>query len=78
MKTVVERQQETVARMKQSPCQCWEYHPKLGTDIYKQYMKEYFDWRKNKQSNVDKTWIFVWLMASQNCPYIREEAHIGE
>ena len=73
MKTTVEKQQETVARIKQSPCQCLEYHPKYGTDIYNEYMNEYMKSRSDKNSNVDKTWIFVWLLKSQECPWIKEE-----
>ena len=76
MKSAIEKQKETVARMKQSPCQCLEYHPKVGTEIYSDYLKEWQTWRnlspKNK-GTVSKDWILVWLLASQSCPYIREE-----
>jgi hypothetical protein len=76
MKTQVEKQQETVARMKQSPCQCFEYHPKLGTEIYNEMLKEWRDWRnapRKNQGSVDKNWILVHLIASQSCPDIRKE-----
>lgn len=72
MITVAEKQQETVRKMKQSPCQCLVYHPAIDTDIYNEYMDEYWAWRRNNKSNVDKTWILVWLLASQNCPYQNE------
>lgn len=73
MITQIERQQNAVRRMKQSPCQCLEYHPKIGTEIYKELLDEYLQWRQSKRHNVDKTWILVLLLASHNCPYIREE-----
>ena len=76
MKTVIERQQEAVQRMKQSPCQCLTYHPKVGTDIYKEYLKEWQDWRNlpaKQKGSVSKDWILIWLLASQSCPYIQEE-----
>ena len=82
MKTQIEKQKEAVARMKQSPCQCLEYHPKVGTDIYNQYLKEWQERRNlsNKaKGSVDKNWIMVWLLASQSCPYIREaEAKVNK
>jgi hypothetical protein len=81
MKTQVEKQQETVARMKQSPCQCLEYHPKLGTEIYAELLKEWQTWRNlpNKfKGTVSKDWILIHLIASQNCPYIQEEGKINE
>ena len=75
MKSTIEKQQEAVARMKESPCQCLEYHPKFGTTIYNNLMSEYNEWRKIKPSktSVDKTWILIHLLSSQNCPYIRDE-----
>lgn len=75
MKTAVDRQQESVSRIKQSPCQCLVYHPKFGTEIYNELMTEYVEWRSIKPSktSVDKTWIIVHLLSSQNCPYIKEQ-----
>lgn len=76
MKTAIERQQETVARLKQSPCQCLEYHPKQGTDIYNEYLNEYQQWKNAStklKGNVDKHWILIWLLASQSCPFIKSE-----
>ena len=80
MNTQIQKQRETVERMKQSPCQCLEYHPKAGTDIYNEYLKEWQDWRNlsaKAKGNVDKDWILVWLLASQNCPFIKEEMEVA-
>ena len=76
MVTQLEKQQDAVRRMKQSPCQCLEYHPKKGTEIYNEMMNEYKAWRNSPrkvQGTVDKTWILIHLLASQSCPFIKEE-----
>lgn len=76
MKTQAEEQQEIVSRMAQSPCQCMVYHPKLGTEIYAEWFKEWQDWRnapRKSKGNVDKDWILVYLIQSQDCPDIRKE-----
>jgi hypothetical protein len=76
MQTEIEKQKDAVARMAQSPCRCLAYHPKAGTDIYNEYLKEWQDWRNlsaKARGNVGKDWILVWLLASQRCPFIQEE-----
>ena len=76
MVTQLEKQQDAVRRMKQSPCQCLEYHPKKDTEIYNEMMNEYKAWRNSSrkvQGTVDKTWILIHLLASQSCPFIKEE-----
>jgi len=74
MLTRVEKQQEAVRRMKESPCQCLEYHPMRGTTIYNEMLEEWKRWRtlSPHKTSVDKNWIFVHLMKSQNCPFIIE------
>lgn len=76
MKTEIEKQQETVARMEQSPCQCLIYHVKPGTERYSELLKEWQEWReisRKFKGNTDKQWILFYLLSSQNCPDIKEE-----
>lgn len=75
-KSTRERQEDTVRRMKQSPCQCMIYHPKFGTEIYNELFDEYMAWRKMSphRCSVDKTWIIAHLMTSQDCPFIKSES----
>jgi prephenate dehydrogenase len=75
MNEQIQKQKDTVARMKQSPCECLEYHPMFGTDIYNEYLNEWKTWRQSSykvKGLVDKDWIFLWLLSSQDCPYIKE------
>lgn len=81
MSSVKERQEKVVARMKQSPCQCLTYHPKLGTEIYMEYLEEWRVWRnlpRKLKGNSDKDWILIWLAASQSCPWIVDERKSNE
>lgn len=76
MLTEIQKQEEAVRIMKESPCQCLEYHPKVGTTRYNELLNEWKTWRSlsNKQKGKsDKDWIIIYLLASQNCPYIKEE-----
>lgn len=72
----VKKQQEAVTRNEESPCQCLVYHPKVGSQDYNALLEDWLTWRKlslKLKGTVDKDWLLMYLVASQNCPYQREE-----
>ena len=67
--TQLEKQQDTVRRMNQSPCQCLVYHPAPNTEDFENLYKEWIGNGSKISSNSRESRNALLAQLIASCPY---------